>query len=102
MNGNAHSNGDNGKCQYKLIVLDLDGTLTNSKKEVTAATREALSEAMTKGVIVVLASGRPTYGVAPIADLLQLDKRGGYILSFNGGSITNWKTKEVIYSKTLR
>ena len=45
--------------QYELIVLDLDGTLTNSKKEITPPTREALIEIQKAGKKVVLASGRP-------------------------------------------
>lgn len=72
---------------YKILVLDLDGTLTNSKKEITAHTREVLLRAQRKGVKVVLASGRPTYGILPLAEELELTSYGGYILSFNGGQI---------------
>ncbi|MBO5698410.1 MAG: HAD family phosphatase [Bacteroidaceae bacterium] len=81
--------------KYKLLVLDLDGTLTNSKKEVSPENLEALIEAQKQGVRVVLASGRPTRGIAPIADLLKLDVYGGYVLSFNGGQIMNWQTKQM-------
>ena len=45
---------------YKLLVLDLDGTLTNKKKEITARNKETLIKDMEKGVIVVLASVRPS------------------------------------------
>ena len=69
---------------YKILVLDLDGTLTNKKKEITSKTKEMLKLAMQKGVIVVLASGRPTYGIVPLAEEIELAKFGGYILSFNG------------------
>ncbi|HCO28627.1 MAG TPA: Cof-type HAD-IIB family hydrolase, partial [Lachnospiraceae bacterium] len=48
---------------YRMIVLDLDGTLTNSQKVITERTKKALFEAQERGVKVVLASGRPTYGV---------------------------------------
>ena len=47
--------------KYKMIVLDLDGTLTNNKKEITPRTKQALMQAQAAGVHVVLASGRPTY-----------------------------------------
>lgn len=87
--------------KYKLLVLDLDGTLTNSKKEITPYTREMLIKAQEKGVRVVLASGRPTYGIVPLAEELQLAQYGGYILSYNGGTIINWETKEEIHSSTL-
>ena len=73
--------------KYKLLVLDLDGTLTNQKKEVTEHTRRTLIEAQERGVKIVLASGRPTYGVAPLAEILELQKYEGYILSYNGGEI---------------
>lgn len=52
---------------YKLLVLDLDGTLTNSKKEITPFTRETLLQAQEKGLHLVLASGRPTYGIVPFS-----------------------------------
>ena len=45
---------------YQILVLDLDGTLTNSKKEITQPTLEALIEIQEAGKKVVLASGRPT------------------------------------------
>ncbi len=86
---------------FRVLVLDLDGTLTNSKKEITPRTLDALFEVQRRGVKVVLASGRPTYGVAPVADKLCLNQFGGYILSYNGGEIVNWQTKEVIYENSL-
>lgn len=86
---------------FRVLVLDLDGTLTNSKKEVTSRTVEALLRVQKRGVKIVLASGRPTYGVAPMADKLCLGEYGGYILSYNGGEIINWQTKEIIYENIL-
>ena len=58
-------------------------------------------EAQERGKIVILASGRPTFGVMPLARELCLEQYGGYILSFNGGRIINAQTGEVIYQKTL-
>lgn len=87
--------------EYKLLALDLDGTLTNSKKEITAHTRDTLIRAQEKGLKIILASGRPTYGVAPLADALQLDRFGGYILAYNGGEIINWRTHEIMYKNLL-
>ena len=87
--------------EYKMIVLDLDGTLTNRNKEITPKTKETLMKAQEQGKIVVLASGRPTYGVMPLAEELHLEDYGGYILSFNGGIIMNCKTKEVVFSRQI-
>ena len=61
--------------EIKVLALDLDGTLTNSQKEVTPRTRAALDAAIAKGVTIVLASGRPTAGVLPLAKELGLDKK---------------------------
>ena len=73
--------------KYSTVVLDLDGTLTNSEKRVTDRTRQALFRYMEAGGTVVLASGRPTYGVWPIAKELQLDVYGGYIgILYHSGS----------------
>ena len=46
--------------QYEIIVLDLDGTLTNRDKVITPKTKEALLEIQRRGKKIVLASGRPT------------------------------------------
>ena len=82
--------------KYKLIVLDLDGTLTNSKKVITPRNREILIRVQEQGVRLVLASGRPTYGIVPLANELRMNEFGGFILSYNGGEIINWGTQEMI------
>lgn len=87
--------------KYKLLVLDLDGTLTNSKKQITPFTLQALMEAQEQGLRIVLASGRPTYGIVPLAKQLEMHRFGGFILSFNGGKIINQATNEVLYEQTL-
>ena len=86
---------------YRAIALDLDGTLTNHDKVVTPKTREVLLQAEAEGVVIILASGRPTYGIEPVAECLELDKRGGYILSYNGGNIVNAKTGEKLFAQFL-
>lgn len=87
--------------KYKLIVLDLDGTLTNSKKEITPRNKETLIRIQEKGVRLVLASGRPTYGIVPLANELRMNEFGGFILSYNGGEIINWESGEMIYENVL-
>ena len=69
--------------QYKVLALDLDGTLTNNAKVITPRTKAALQAATDRGVRIVLASGRPTVGIEPLAKELELDRRGGCILSYN-------------------
>ncbi|MDO5561046.1 MAG: Cof-type HAD-IIB family hydrolase [Oscillospiraceae bacterium] len=87
--------------KYKIIFLDIDGTLTNSQKVITPKTKEALISIQKKGVIVAIASGRPDKGVIPCAEELNLSEYGGYILPYNGGKIINYKTKEKVYQNNL-
>lgn len=87
--------------KYKLIVLDLDGTLTNAKKEITPRNRETLIRMQEQGIRVVLASGRPTYGIVPLANELRMNEFGGFILSYNGGEIIDWATQETVYENVL-
>ena len=86
---------------YEVLVLDVDGTLVNSKKEITKATKEAVIQCQQNGIKVVIASGRCTEGIRHQAEELELQNYGGYILSYNGGKITNFATGEVVYDITL-
>lgn len=86
---------------YKLLALDLDGTLTDPQKNVTEYTRNTLIEAQKQGVRLVLASGRPTYGIAPLADLLEMQTYEGYVMAYNGGEVTDWKTGEILHQQFL-
>ena len=86
---------------YSIIALDLDGTLTNSEKIITLRTFDALMKAQREGVRLVLASGRPTFGIAALANQLQLADYGGYVLSYNGGRIIDWCEKTVIFSQVV-
>lgn len=86
---------------YQLLVLDLDGTLTNSKKEISPRNLQTLLRLQQHGVRLVLASGRPTYGIAPLADLLRLQEYGGFVLSYNGGEIIRWSDGQLMYKNLL-
>lgn len=86
---------------YEILVLDIDGTLTNSEKLITDKTKEALFALQQRGHKVVLASGRPTPGIMPIAEQIRLKEYGGYILAYNGAKVMNCQTGEVIYQKSL-
>ena len=86
---------------FKIISLDIDGTLTNSEKKITEMTRKKLFEFQENGGKVILASGRPTMGIKPYADILRLSEYGGYILAFNGGSMIDCKSGKILFEKTL-
>lgn len=86
---------------YRILVLDIDGTLTNNKKEITERNRKAVIDLQSRGVKMVLASGRPIYGIVPIAKQIELQKYGGYILAYNGGQIIDCKDNSLVYSNVL-
>ncbi len=87
--------------RQKALVTDIDGTLLTSDKQISRETKAALWEIMERGHKVVLASGRPTAGMRRYEEELELEKRGGYLLSFNGAHVMDCRTGEIIYQKTL-
>ena len=86
---------------YQLIALDLDGTLVRSDQTISPHTSEALIHLQEQGTKIVIASGRPTFGTIPAAEALRLKDFGGYVMSYNGGEIYDYKNDEVLHSQTL-
>ncbi|MCP3893626.1 MULTISPECIES: Cof-type HAD-IIB family hydrolase [Bacteroides] len=87
--------------KYKLLVLDVDGTLLNTEKKISMRTQAALIKVQQMGVRVVLASGRPTYGLMPLVKTLELGNYGGFILSYNGGQIINAQNGELLFERRI-
>lgn len=85
----------------KLVVLDIDGTLVNSKKEITPLTLEYLLKIQEEGHIVALASGRPYPGLAQFVEKLKLKEYGGYALSFNGGKVVSCSDMKTVFEKPI-
>lgn len=90
-----------GLMAYKVLALDIDGTLTNSQKQITDRTKRAVAAAAGKGVKIVIASGRPVQGIRAFARELELEKNDGYILSFNGGRLISCRTGQIIHDVKL-
>lgn len=86
---------------YKMLVLDLDDTLLNSQREISAVDKAALMKAQAQGIKVVLASGRPTCGMLPFAKELESAQYNSYIISFNGGEIVRCSDQKVLFEKSL-
>ena len=59
----------------KVLVLDIDGTLTNSQKEISEATKRGIKVVLEHGHKVILASGRPTNGMRRYEDCLLYTSR---------------------------
>ena len=87
--------------KYKLLVLDVDGTLLNNAKEISKRTLAALLKVQHMGVRIVLASGRPTSGLLPIAEQLELGNFGGFILAYNGCQVIKAGTGEVMFERRI-
>ena len=83
---------------YRMLVLDLDDTLLKDDRTVSQLTRRRLLEAQQQGMIVVLASGRPTYAMQHLAKELCLAEYGGYFISFNGARITSCADQHILLS----
>ena len=71
----------------KVLVLDIDGTLTNSEKRITENTKRGIIHIMERGHKVILASGRPTPGMRQCAEELELEKYGGYLQCMIEGDV---------------
>lgn len=85
----------------RVIIMDVDGTLTNSKKVITPKTKEALLKAQEMGAILVLASGRPTSGLMDIAKELDMENHHGLLVSFNGSKVVDCQTNEVLFNQAM-
>lgn len=85
---------DNRK--YKMVALDIDGTLVDDDKRLLPSTISSIIAIQQMGIKVVVASGRPTFGCQKIAKELRLDEFGGYILSYNGGKITSCSDGKIL------
>ncbi|WP_282918199.1 Cof-type HAD-IIB family hydrolase [Porphyromonas macacae] len=88
--------------KYKMIALDVDGTLLNNKRELSETNKRALLKAQEEmGVRLILASGRPIEGLTKIAEELQLRDHSGYILPYNGAQIINCRTGKTISEHSI-
>lgn len=85
----------------RIISMDIDGTLTNNKRQLTEENRRTLIRAEEKGVRLVLASGRPLSGLTKLARELQMDRYHGLLIAFNGSRVVDCETGEVLYNKTM-
>lgn len=83
---------------YKLVAVDLDGTLLNSYGMVTEATKQTIKETIKKGTDVIIASGRPIDSIKTIAK--EIDSKN-YFIAGNGALIYDMKNNETIYEKVL-
>lgn len=83
---------------YKIVTVDLDGTLLNSAGEVSDYTKDIIQKSINRGTDVILASGRPINSVESIA--YEIGSKN-YLISGNGAIVYDIAKKEVIYDRFL-
>lgn len=86
---------------YKLIAMDLDGTLNNDEKKITEKTRAALMAAQERGIRLALASARPSPGLFRERDELRLQDYQGILMSYNGGRIVDAASGATIFETSM-
>ena len=83
---------------YKLVAIDLDGTMLNSYGVVSEETKNTIKEIEKQGVEVIIASGRPIDSIKEIAREIESKN---YFIAGNGAIIYDIKKDKIIYEKTL-
>ena len=87
--------------KYKVIIMDVDGTLTNSEKKITPETKKALIKAEEIGIKLILASGRPTTGLVDLGKELMMDHYHGLFVCYNGSKVVDCQTMETLFNQPL-
>lgn len=82
----------------KVIFIDIDGTLTNKKKEITMHTSEIIKKVVEKGIVVIICSGR---GNQYAAEKSKIANASSHVISSNGAQIYDYNTKEIIYKSII-
>ena len=83
---------------YKLVAIDLDGTMLNSYGMVTEKTKQVIKNTIDKGTEVIIASGRPIDSIKTIAKEIGSEN---YFIAGNGALIYDIKKDEIIYEKFM-
>ena len=83
---------------YKLVAIDIDGTLLNSYGEVSPKNKQAIQKAIDKNIDVILTSGRMPRAILPIASEINSNK---YLISGNGATIYDIQKEEILYNNYL-
>lgn len=83
---------------YKLIAIDLDGTLLNSNGVVSNETKNVLKQIVNKDIKIVLASGRMIDSIKTIAKEIGGQK---YLIAGNGSIVYDIENSQILYKNFL-
>jgi Cof subfamily protein (haloacid dehalogenase superfamily) len=90
-----------GGFMYKLVALDMDGTLLTDMKKISDNNKEAILKCRELGVKFVLSTGRPLSGIKKYLQQLNLIQYDNYSVLLNGALVQNNKTENTYYEKGL-
>ena len=79
---------------YKLIAVDLDGTMLNKYGTVTEETKKTIKQTIEQGTDVIIASGRPIDSIKEIAKEIESNN---YFIAGNGALIYDIKKDKIKY-----
>lgn len=83
---------------YKLVAIDLDGTLLNSYGNVSQKNKETIKKAIEKGTEVVIASGRPLASARSFANEIGANH---YMICGNGSTLYDIQKEQILYNKFI-
>lgn len=81
---------------YKLIGIDMDGTLLNSKHSLSEENKSAIEKAREMGIAVVITTGRPLSGVETVLKSLKMNREDDYIILYNGALILRASDRKIL------
>src|SRR5271165_158725 len=81
-----------------LLLADVDGTLVDSKKQITARAKAAIEKMHEAGIKFAVTSGRPPRGMKMIVEQVKLSTP---LAAFNGGMLVEPDTMKVLQQQTL-
>jgi len=82
----------------QLVFVDSDGTLKNSKGEITENTKRVVKELIDKNIEVIITTGRPRYHALKVKNASNASK---YLISSNGAEVYDINKDKVIYSRYM-
>lgn len=83
---------------YKLIALDIDGTVLDKNKSISERTVNTIKKVIEAGVKVTFSTGRPIMGVRKLIRLFNIDVP---VITYNGAAVVHPKTEEILFSRNL-
>lgn len=83
---------------YKLMAVDMDGTLLTSEKTISPKTIEAIEKAYAAGKVVTISTGRPVQGLYRYEDAIKPDVP---VITYNGAMIIKLHSKEVLFHQCI-